>query len=391
MNVSRVSLGELLTLVRRKADVVANGQYPEIGVRSYGRGLFHKEPRSALEVGEKELFLVHEGDFILQVTFAWEGAVAVAKAEDHGLYGSVRMLTFRVDETRCLPEFLQFYFRTQEGVEQLVRISPGSAGRNRVLNKSRLSEVLIPLPPVAEQRRIVAKIERLAGKIEEARGLQELQAQEIDVMQRQVHRGLINLPGYTQLSIEECCEDPIDYRGRTPPLADSGIPHLTSANIKNGRIDFDSAKFVSDETYDAYMTRGIPRKGDVIFTMEAPLGEAAPVLDGRKFSLAQRTLLLRGKETVVIGEYLAKALTSPDVRGEIYGQSTGTTVKGIAAKRLRFIRLPVPPISEQHRIVAQLDDLQAKVSRLKVLQMQSSAQLDALLPTILDRAFRGAL
>jgi type I restriction enzyme S subunit len=60
MTVQSVSLGDLLTLVRRKVDVVAEGQYPEIGVRSYGRGLFHKQPRSGLEVGDKELRLVHE-------------------------------------------------------------------------------------------------------------------------------------------------------------------------------------------------------------------------------------------------------------------------------------------------------------------------------------------
>src|SRR5271154_3385925 len=113
-DIPKVSLGTLLTLERRPATVVTDGQYSEIGTYSFGRGIFHKPPRSGLEVGDKKLFLVREGDFILQLTFAWEGAVAVASAAEEGMYGSVRFLTFRVDETRCDARYLLNYFRTAE-------------------------------------------------------------------------------------------------------------------------------------------------------------------------------------------------------------------------------------------------------------------------------------
>lgn len=200
-----------------------------------------------------------------------------------------------------------------------------------------------------------------------------------------------NIEGWRSLTVEECCEEIIDYRGRTPPLADTGIPHLTSRNIKNGKIRWDTTKHVSKDIYEKYMTRGLPRPGDVIFTMEAPLGEAAVVPDLRPFSMAQRTLLLRGRQHVVGGDFLAKVLMSPQVRENVYAKATGTTVKGIASKRLKHIPLPIPPIGRQHSIVAYLDGLQAKVEVLKRLQSETAAELDALMSSILSRVPRGEL
>src|SRR5437667_878654 len=169
----RVSLGDLIRLDRRPVKVEPEKLYQEIGIYCFGRGIFHKTPRTGFEVGEKHLFLMREGDFILQVTFAWEGAVAIVSAAEDEMYGSTRYPTFRVDENRCLPEFLLNYFKTEEGLQQLVKICPGSAGRNRVLSIKRIPEVLVPLPPLAEQRRLVARIEEVAAQIHEARTLRQ--------------------------------------------------------------------------------------------------------------------------------------------------------------------------------------------------------------------------
>jgi type I restriction enzyme S subunit len=156
--------------------------YQEIGIYCFGRGIFHKTPRTGLEVGDKDLFLMKEGDFILQVTFAWEGAIAIVSAAEDGMYGSTRYPTFRVDESRCDPKFLLNYFKTEEGLQQLVNICPGSAGRNRVLSIKRIPEVRVPLPPLAEQRRVVARIEALAAQIHEARALRRQAGEEAEAM-----------------------------------------------------------------------------------------------------------------------------------------------------------------------------------------------------------------
>jgi hypothetical protein len=82
-----VSLAELLRLERRKVRVEPETLYQEIGIYCFGRGIFHKTPRTGFEVGDKDLFLMKEGDFILQVTFAWEGAIAIVSAAEDGMCG----------------------------------------------------------------------------------------------------------------------------------------------------------------------------------------------------------------------------------------------------------------------------------------------------------------
>ena len=177
-----VSLGEFIRLERRPVKVESEKLYQEIGIYCFGRGIFHKAPRTGFEVGDKNLFLMKQGDFILQVTFAWEGAIAIVSAAEDGMYGSTRYPTFRVNERRCNPHFLLNYFKTEEGLQQLAKICPGSAGRNRVLSMRRIPEVLVPLPPLAEQGRVVARIEELAAQIHEARTLRHQAAEEAEAM-----------------------------------------------------------------------------------------------------------------------------------------------------------------------------------------------------------------
>jgi type I restriction enzyme S subunit len=176
------SLGEILTLERRPVKLDPETEYAEIGLYSYGRGIFHKQPRTGFEVGEKDLFLIKEGDFIFQITFAWEGAIGLASKAEDRMYGSVRFPTYRVDENICYPKFLLNYFKTEEGLREIERISPGSAGRNRVLSTKRLPEIHVPLPSLDEQRHIVECIEALGTRITKAQSLREAVEQEANIL-----------------------------------------------------------------------------------------------------------------------------------------------------------------------------------------------------------------
>jgi type I restriction enzyme S subunit len=300
---------------------------------------------------------------------------------------------FNLDPQSIEPSFLGWLCRTRDFVELCMRASEGTTNRVRLKGK-RFLALEIPLPPLEEQRRIVARIEELAAQIAEARSLRHQATAEISALWEKSN-GLRfdgeHSRGWKCGKISEICEAIIDYRGRTPPITEEGIPHITSANIRNGRIDWRTSKFVTDATYSAFMTRGIPRPQDVLFTMEAPLGEVGVVPDARKFSLAQRVILLRPNQDIVTGDFLAKSLASPNVRRDISSRATSTTVSGIAAKRLKEVAIRIPPLAEQRRIVAYLDGFQAQVDVLKRLQAETAAELDALLPAILDRAFKGGL
>lgn len=169
MKLHKERLDKILKLERRPVEIKPDEEYAEIGIYSYGKGIFHKTPRSAAEIGNKRLFYILEGDFILQNVFAWEGAVAIASSKENGFCGSHRFLTFRVNTDLCSPTYLRQYLLTKEGLEQLKKISPGSAGRNRTLNIKRLPEVLVPLPPRPIQDMIVEYLVNLQNSIHEIR------------------------------------------------------------------------------------------------------------------------------------------------------------------------------------------------------------------------------
>jgi type I restriction enzyme, S subunit len=147
----RVAMMDIAPLVRRPIAVDPDGSYPELGVRSFGKGTFRKPSLSGIEVGNKRLFEIHEGDLLFNIVFAWEGAVALASAGDHGRVGSHRFLTCVPDPQRSTSKFLLYYFLTAEGTERLGAASPGGAGRNRTLGLKGLESIVVPVPSLDAQ------------------------------------------------------------------------------------------------------------------------------------------------------------------------------------------------------------------------------------------------
>jgi type I restriction enzyme S subunit len=147
----RARSGDVAPLVRRPVPIDPEETYPELGVRSFGKGTFHKPSLPGLEVGSKKLFSVVAGDLLFNIVFAWEGAVAVAAAEDAGRVGSHRFLTCVADPDRVSADFLRYWFLSEEGLLALNRASPGGAGRNRTLGIKALEAITVPTPSLDAQ------------------------------------------------------------------------------------------------------------------------------------------------------------------------------------------------------------------------------------------------
>lgn len=150
-NADWVEMGEVAPLYRRPTEIAIDGEYEELGARSFGKGIFHKPTLRGGSLTWQKLFQVHTGDIVISNIKAWEGAIAVAGEADHGRYGSHRYLTCVVDPKRALPEFICFYLLSVSGLEQVGLASPGSADRNRTLAVDRLHKIRVPVVPLAEQ------------------------------------------------------------------------------------------------------------------------------------------------------------------------------------------------------------------------------------------------
>ncbi len=147
----RVSIGDVAPILRRPVELESNGVYAELGVRSFGKGLFKKPDVNGGELTWQKLFRIHGGDIVFSNIKAWEGAFAVAKPEHHGKVGSHRYLTCVVDARKATPNFLWYFLQSDEGLAQVQAASPGSADRNRTLNQKKLAAIEAPLPSMDAQ------------------------------------------------------------------------------------------------------------------------------------------------------------------------------------------------------------------------------------------------
>lgn len=153
-------IGQVLEETKRPIIVAPEAEYRQIGIRSHGRGLFTKEPVTGESLGSKKVFWVEPGDLVINIVFAWEGAVAVVPPEIVGYCGSHRFPTYRRTDGGDV-EFIRLFFTSKTGTRLLADCSPGGAGRNRTLNRKRLMQSPIALPSPQEQERMVGELKAL--------------------------------------------------------------------------------------------------------------------------------------------------------------------------------------------------------------------------------------
>ena len=174
------------------------------------------------------------------------------------------------------------------------------------------------------------------------------------------------------LPLEICLDALIDYRGKTPEKTNSGIPLITAKIIKGGRIETPT-EFIAQDNYDSWMRRGIPKAGDVVLTVEAPLGEVAQ-LGHEKIALAQRVVTLRGKAGLLDNTFLLYLLQTEEMQDQLKARATGTTVLGIKQSELRKISLHLPPIEMQVSAAGTLKALDDRITLLR----ETNATLEAI-------------
>lgn len=271
--------------------------------------------------------------------------------------------------------------------------------------------LLIPLPPIAEQKRIVAKIEELLPLVDRYgqawSRLEEFNKRFPDDMQKSILQTAIQGKLVEQrpeegtgeevfLSLKPFYErqkpckheliissmdfdipdswkmvelnqifDFVDYRGKTPNKITEGVFLITASNIKKGYMDYTRKEYISREEYMNRQSRGLTQNGDLLFTTEAPLGNVA-LCDLDECSCGQRIITFKEyTPDTVLPKLFMYFIMSPQFQQQLLDNCTGTTAKGIKAEKLKHLLLPLPPVAEQKRIVAKLEELLPLCERLK--------------------------
>jgi type I restriction enzyme S subunit len=161
-----------------------------------------------------------------------------------------------------------------------------------------------------------------------------------------------------------CMVSQVDYRGATPRKTDSGVQLVTARNVRQGWIDYESSReFVDPVEYATIMRRGTPVRGDLLLTMEAPLGNVA-LIDREDIALAQRIIKFRVDTRIALPEFIVFAVQSIGFQNQLMTRATGSTALGLKASKLPELRLALPPLAEQRVIVEFLSRENARVDIL---------------------------
>jgi len=251
----------------------------------------------------------------------------------------------------------------------------------------------IPVPPLAEQQRIVGLLDEAFEGLATAKANAEKNLQNARALFESHLQSVFTQRGSGWVETTIGAEIKfIDYRGKTPVKTTSGVRLITAKNVKMGFLQDTPMEFIAAESYKGWMTRGIPQKGDVLFTTEAPLANVAQLDTDEKVAFAQRIIIMQPNAAKLDSTFLKYLLLSQPVQQRIRTKGTGATVQGIKASLLKLIAISFPKsLTTQEEIVSKLDDLREETQRLARLYERKHAALEALKKSLLHQAFSGKL
>lgn len=377
--IQQVALGEIVSEVSRPVSLETGVLYRSVGVKWYGAGVHVYETREG-HLFDAGRFRIEQDDLIYNDMWARMGSVAIVPPDLAGAVASSHFPTFLLDRSKVIPSYLAWYFRTPSFWKDCENASRGSTGRNQIKRRT-FSAIHIPLPPLDEQRRIVERIEGFAEKVEEASKLRR----DADAEARSLPRAILS-------------SDKSGRRIRVGKFASLRTPDVSVVPTEQyhfagvycfGRGVFPSVRKMGSEFAYPRLTRLHARNFvyPKLMAWEGALGIVPPNCD--QLVVSTEFPVFEIDEAIMLPEVVDTYFRSPEVWPSLSGQSGGTNVRRRRLNPQDFLNLEMPWPSESTRIA--IRDSVNRIANITRLQNETATELDAMLPAILDKAFKGDL
>lgn len=389
MNWPLVKLGDVIQRCEETVTIDPELSYREITVKLWGKGVVLRGVVTGAEIAASRRFVARSGQLILSRIDARNGAIGIVPPDLDGAVVTNDFPLFVANTARLNLAFLGWLSRTKAFVDLCLRASEGTTNRVR-LQEKRFLELKIRLPPIEDQERIVRSIDHLAAQVDEARTLRQQSLDEADgLLVAMAHRSDLDLPekvrtGWKFTALKDVIKE----------IDDSHVVKSDGSYPNVGMYSFGRGLFrkppIDGFATSAKSLRRI-KQGQFIysrlFAFEGAYGMVTREFDGSFVSQEYPTFECDPRR--VRAEFLAAYFKPTRVWRDIAAGS-----KGLGDRRQRVQppqilnhELWLPPLEWQNRLA----EVQAELDVMKGLQVQTAAELDALLPAILDRAFKGEL
>ena len=331
--------------------------YTRLGIRSHAKGTFHEYVPKGRELETKEMNKVAKDKLILNITFAWEHAVAITDEKDEGALVSHRFPQFTL-HPEIIPNFLKYVILDESFRHHLYLASPGGAGRNRVLKISQMLEYAIKYPSTAEQLRISNLLDSINSlitlhqrKYEKLLNIKKSMLEKMFPKEGEVVPE-IRFKGFTGAWEQRKLGELSDIIGGGTPSTgnstywDGNINWYSPAEISNQIFLSASQRKISELGYSSCSAKILP-KGTVLFTSRAGIGKTA--------ILAEEGCTNQGFQSIVphtneLDSYFIFSRTSELKKyGEVVG--AGSTFVEVSGKQMAAMTLMMPPSINEQKVI----------------------------------------
>lgn len=385
----RVKLGEVLVQDQRYINVPESREYPKLSVKLYGKGVVLDAPADGSALKMRRHQIARAGQVILSEIWGKKGAIGFVPEEGNGALCTSHFFLFDVVHEKVDSGWLQALFTANYLEPQLSADAKGTTGYAAVRPKTLLN-CEIPLPPLAEQRRIVDELQTLSAEIGRAISLSEqAQLESSTLFEALATRAF---PRGPTSSVGQHVRFQTGYAFKSEWFSDEGIRLARNANVGHGRLDWTETVRLPAERFSEFRKFELV-EGDILLALDRPLISSGTKVARVQSSdlpclLLQRVARAQFTGAEVLHDYFYCWLQSPlFARAIDPGRSNG--VPHISHKDVEELPIPVPSLAEQRRVVAAIASISGSQRVVAQHKSEATAALGALVSSALGRAFGG--
>lgn len=370
-----VRLGEVISQRKDFIEIAPDETYARCRVQTSARGIILRDRVAGAEIKTKRQQVGRTGEFLVAEIDAKLGGYGIVPEELDGAIVSSHYFLFEVDETKLLRGFLDWYSRTPDFLEQVkARGSTNCAA----IRPSNVLGYLMPLPPLAEQQRIVARLDRVAGLVAaRERATAAMEADMQAMLAKAFARCIEDAPRRPMAEVAPLIRRPVEIQ------PDTDYTEIGVRSFYNGIFHRRTMPGSEFSWQDLFWIK----EGDLVFSNLMAWEKAIAVAEAHDEGTVgnHRMLTCEANPELATPGFLLAYFRTPEGFSSVVGNSPGTIArnKTLSSKKLPAIEVPVPPLETQRRF----DRLQAKARRIRTIRAASALDADALIPALLHQVF----
>lgn len=356
------SIEDIFDRVGTPVDLDDTQTYREIGIRSHGKGIFHKEEITATEIGNKRVFWVEPGCFVVNIVFAWERAVAKTTENENGMIASHRFPMYKPKKDIVDLDYITEYFITKRGQNVLILASPGGAGRNKTLGQKEFAKSVVKLPSLPEQQKIAKFLLTVDTVIEKQKETVFAWEERKKGVMQKLFSQEVRFKADDGSEFPEWEEKILDEEG----FFYGGLTGKNKDDFEKGSSKFITYINVYKNTFAnqdmmGTVNVGITEKqnkvlyGDILFTQSSEtveeVGLSSVYLYDDEPYLNSFCMGFRFNDlSNVCPKYMGYCMRSENIRKNIMLMGQGISRINLGAKRLKTVSYKIPCLAEQQKI-----------------------------------------